>query len=159
MKQKLTYSLWDVLLASTTQPISEEKRQRQLTRMYIALDQIEKGDNPTVDDLALVSDAVELTNRFHGEWVTTFGIDDELMGIISEARESLLNSYSRYQNGANIRLTGKGMQSVRDVMHHYYLLINSMPERNVLQLHRATELANIKSLKEGNAVILKGTVS
>ena len=155
--KKLTYSFWDVLMADPYKPIPEEKRQRQLTRMYIALDQIEKGDNPTVDDLALVSDAVELTDRFYHDGMTTLELDDRLAVKNVEARRALLDAYVRHQSGAAIRLTGIGMQAVREVMSYYYQVLHTVPERTVIQLHRATELANIKSLKEGNAVILKGT--
>ena len=155
--KKLTYSFWDVLMADPYKPIPEEKRQRQLTRMYIALDQIEKGDNPTVDDLALVSDAVELTDRFYHDGMTTLELDDRLAVKNVEARRALLDAYVRHQSGAAIRLTGIGMQAVREVMSYYYQVLHTAPERAVIQLHRATELANIKSLKEGNAVILKGT--
>lgn len=158
MKQKLTYSLWDILLASTVQPISEEKRQRQLTRMYIALDQIEKGDKPTVDDLALVSDAVELTNSFYFSDEIRHDLNEPeyLAHDIGEARRALATAYVRHQAGAAIRLSGPGMQAVRDVMACYYSLLAVVPERTVLKLHRETELANIRSLKAGNAVILKG---
>lgn len=155
--KKLTYSFWDVLMADPYKPIPEEKRQRQLTRMYIALDQIEKGDNPTVDDLALVSDAVELTDRFYHDGMTTLELDDRLAVKNVEARRALLDAYARHQSSAAIRLTGIGMQAVREVMSYYYQVLHTVPERAVIQLHRATELANIKSLKEGNAVILKGT--
>ena len=155
--KKLTYSFWDVLMADPYKPIPEEKRQRQLTRMYIALDQIEKGDNPTVDDLALVSDAVELTDRFYHDGMTTLELDDRLAVKNVEARRALLDAYARHQSSAAIRLTGTGMQAVREVLSYYYQVLHTVPERTVIQLHRATELANIKSLKEGNAVILKGT--
>ena len=155
--KKLTYSFWDVLMADPYKPIPEEKRQRQLTRMYIALDQIEKGDKPTVDDLALVSDAVELTDRFYHDGMTTLELDDRLAVKIVEARRALLDAYARHQSSAAIRLTGTGMQAVREVLSYYYQVLHTVPERTVIQLHRATELANIKSLKEGNAVILKGT--
>ena len=155
--KKLTYSFWDVLMADPYRTIPEEKRQRQLTRMYIALIQIEKGDNPTVDDLALVSDAVELTDNFYSAHAPTDAAYNALAEDIWEARRALLDAYVRHQSGAAIRLTGTGMQAVREVMSYYYQVLHTVPERTVIQLHRATELANIKSLKEGNAVILKGT--
>lgn len=125
--------------------------------MYIALDQIEKGDNPTVDDLALVSDAVELTDNFYSAHAPTDAAYNALAEDIREARRALLDAYVRHQSGAAIRLTGTGMWVVRGVMSYYYQVLHTVPERTVIQLHRATELANIKSLKEGNAVILKGT--
>ena len=177
--KKLTYSFWDVLMADPYKPIPEEKRQRQLTRMYIALIQIEKGDKPMVDDLALVSDAVELTDNFYSAHAPTDAAYNALAKDIWEARRALLDAYVRHQrhqsgaairltgigmqavreyySGAAIRLTGTGMQAVREVMSYYYQVLHTVPERTVIQLHRATELANIKSLKEGNAVILKGT--
>lgn len=155
--KKLTYSFWDVLMADPYKPIPEEKRQRQLTRMYIALDQIEKGDNPTVDDLALVSDAVELTDRFYHDGMTTLEPDDRLAVKIVEARRALLDAYARHQSSAAIRLTGTGMQAVREVMSYYYQVLHTVPERVVIQLHRATEKANLEALNNGHVVILKGT--
>ena len=155
--KKLTYSFWDVLMADPYKPIPEEKRQRQLTRMYIALIQIEKGDNPTVDDLALVSDAVELTDRFYHDGMTTLELDDRLAVKIVEARRALLDAYARHQSSAAIRLTGTGMQAVREVMSYYYQVLHTVPERVVIQLHRATEKANLEALNKGHVVILKGT--
>ena len=126
--------------------------------MYIALDQIEKGDKPTVDDLALVSDAVELTNRFYFSDEIRHDLN-ELMEEIIGARRALLDAYLRHEKGLSIRLSGPGMQAVRSVMDRYYSLLAVVPERTVLKLHRETELANIRSLKAGNAVILKGAAS
>ena len=155
--KKLTYSFWDVLMADPYKPIPEEKRQRQLTRMYIAQDQIEKGDTPTVDDLALVSDAVELTDNFYSAHAPTAAAYNALAKDIWEARRALLEAYVRHQSGAAIRLTGIGMQAVREVMSYYYQVLHTVPERVVIQLHRATEKANLEALNNGHVVILKGT--
>ncbi len=143
-------------MADPDKPIAEAKRQHQLTRMYIALDQIEKGDNPTVDDLALVSDAVELTNRFYFGGMTTLEPDDYLSHDIGEAQRALIAAYIRHQAGAALRLTGTGMQTVRSVMDNYYYLLSNVPERTLIQLHRATEKANFEALNNGHGVILKG---
>ena len=60
LKPRYTYSLLDVIAASPTEPLPEPKRRHQLTRMYSGLAAIEKSANPTRDDWAVCSDAVNL---------------------------------------------------------------------------------------------------
>lgn len=157
---KLTYSVWDVLMADPEKPLPEAKRQHQLTRMYLALSSISgAADAPTETDLALVADAVALIARFLEEGYKPPTIGNRLVGLlgdIKEAQEDLVGAYFRHTSKGVIRFTGRGLQAVRRVLDAYFELLKIAPERTVIQLHRATEKANIKARNENKAIILKG---
>lgn len=159
---KLTYSGLDVLLADPEKPIPEEKRRHQLTRMYIALDRISgSADNPTESDLALLSDVVALTAKFLEEDYEGFTIQSRsgLLAEIDTAERGLVEAYLRYRAKGVIRLNGGVLQALKKVMETYFNLLLVVPERVVIQLHRATEMANIKARNENKAIILKGAAN
>ena len=156
---KLTYSVWDVLMADPEKPLPEAKRQHQLTRMYLALSSISgAADAPTETDLALVADAVALIARFLREGEGDFHCMKRpgLVKDVGDAIEELHNAYERMLNIGILRFTGPGIVTVRIVLDTYFELLKIAPERTVIQLHRATEKANIKARNENKAIILKG---
>ena len=130
--------------------------------MYIALDQIEKGENPTVDDLALVSDAVELVDNFYHGGMTTL----EPTRSITDARQALFDSHVRFRTGASIRFTGPGMQAVRDVIGQYYNILRTVPRthgpptspRDGTREHEIPERGQRSNFK-GNGTMTQLTIS
>lgn len=58
--RKETYSMLDAMLASPTEPMPLAKRTYQLTRMWSGLAALETSPEPTQDDWAVCSDAVNL---------------------------------------------------------------------------------------------------
>jgi hypothetical protein len=141
----------DVLLADPDKPISPERKSHQLTKMYIALDRIEKGAGADVEDLALVSDAVEMTHRFYHHNVTTLEAHDAMQDDIQIARRALVDAYKHWQADDLTLLTGTGMQAIRRVMDTYYALMEVVPERRMIEMHRETEKANRLALSKGEA--------
>ena len=55
-----TYTVFDELLASPTEPMPQAYRTHQLTRMYEGLHSLETADQPSTDDWRVVSDAVNM---------------------------------------------------------------------------------------------------
>ncbi len=129
-----TYSLWDVLLASPTAPIAEEKRLHQLTRMWGGLAAMETGAAPTTDDWRVCSDAVNLM-----ETLVLAKIAEDGSGLLMDAITALAMAGRRSLSGQPLRLDGPGIQAVRAVLEDYAELLDVLPARTVIQCHRDTE--------------------
>ena len=159
MKRKLvyvpTYTQLDLMLASPTEPMPEAKRTHQLTRMWGGLAAIERGAAPSADDWRVCSDAVNLMETLvthnngwwrisRDEWVQVK--DDS--GLLPDAVQALALAGRRHLAGSAIRLDAAGIQSVRAVLEEYAELLEWMPERNMVQVHRLTE-TRIREIHQG----------
>ena len=150
-----TYTQWDLLLASPTEPMPEASRRHQLTRMWGGLAAIERGAAPSTDDWRVCSDAVNLMETLvthnNGWWRIS---RDELVqikddsGLLPDAVQALAMAGRRHLAGSAIRLDAAGIQSVRAVLEEYAALLESMPELIMLKVHRLTE-ARIREIHAG----------
>ena len=129
-----TYSHWDVLLASPTAPISEEKRLHQLTRMWGGLAAMETGAAPTTDDWRVCSDAVNLV-----ETLVLQKIAQDGSGLLMDAITALAMAGRRNKEGKTLRLDGAGIVVVRAILQDYSDLIEVLPARVMVRCHRLTE--------------------
>ena len=129
-----TYTLWDVLFASATAPIAEEKRLHQLTRMWGGLAAMETGAAPTTDDWRVCSDAVNLM-----ETLVLQKIAQDGSGLLMDAITALAMAGRRSLAGQTLRLDGPGIQAVRAVLEDYAELLDVLPARTVIDCHRETE--------------------
>lgn len=138
------YTLFDVVLASPTQPLPEELRRHQLTRMHGGLESMEKAPAPTTDDWRVVSDAVNLmeTLVINGPWRDCDGdpVDvTDANGLLQDAVTAMAMAGKRHKNGGNIRLDGAGIQAVRAVLEDYSDMLEVLPARTMIKAHRETE--------------------
>ena len=152
-----TYGVIDELMASTTEPLSAEKRAWQLARMRHALQTIESGDQPTPVDWRLCSDAVNMLetlttsgatmtdddgNPCSGWWP---GCDGEPVrvtdasGMLKDAITALATAGRRHFSHGAIRLDGPGIQTMRAVLDDYADLLAALPARTIIRAHRQTE--------------------
>ena len=129
-----TYTALDVLFASPTSPIAEEKRLHQLTRMWGGLAAMETGTAPTTDDWRVCSDAVNLM-----ETLVLQNIAEDNSGLLMDAITALAMAGRRSLAGQPLRLDGPGIQAVRAVLEDYAELLDVLPARTVIQCHRDTE--------------------
>lgn len=152
-----TYGVIDELMASTTEPLSAEKRAWQLARMRHALHTIESGEQPTATDWRLCSDAVNMI-----ETLTTAGAvlaDDngkpcagwwpgcdgepvrvtDASGMLHDAITALALAGRRQFTHGAIRLDGSGIQTMRAVLDDYADLLAALPARTIVRAHRQTE--------------------
>lgn len=130
------YSIWDELTASPTEPMPDEKRNHQLTRMYGGLHALEQADSPSTDDWRTVSDAVNLVETL----VLEMKICEDTDGLLDDAIKALADAGRRHmKSGANIRLDATGIQAVRSVLEDYAELLSTLPERTMVRCHRLTE--------------------
>jgi len=134
MKRKLTYSQMDVLMASPDSPTPEFKRNHQLTCMWQGLHELETAAKPTISDCAVVSDAINMMETLMGMgWV------EDPDGMLTEAMEAMVEAGRRYEGGHALRLTGKGIQTIRGVLEDYASALEQLPYRVMVVAHRKTE--------------------
>jgi hypothetical protein len=130
-------------LASATDPISAEKQQWQLLKMYEGLRSLEQDENPTFQDWIACSDAVNMM-----ETLTELGVCQDSSGLLEDAIEALASAGDRYKTHKVLRLTGYGIASIRAVLEDYSEALKVLPARTMLHCHRITE-ARIRDLLDG----------
>jgi hypothetical protein len=138
------YTLFDVMLASPSEPLAEHLRRHQLTRMHQGLDAMEKAPEPSTDDWRVVSDAVNIMETLieNGPWPDCDGDMVEITdasGLLSDAVTAMALAGKRHKAGGNIRLDGAGIQAVRGVLADYSDLLEVLPARTMIKAHRETE--------------------
>lgn len=129
-----TYSMWDAMLASPTEPMNEKQRRHQLTRMWSGLAALETAAEPTKDDWAVCSDAVNLM-----ETLIEGGRVDDSNNLLFDAIRALAEAGQRSFAGKPIRLDGAGIQAVRAILEDYAMVLESLPARTMIHCHRLTE--------------------
>ena len=138
------YNLMDVLMASPTQPLQDNLRRHQLTRMHQGLEAMEKAPAPTTDDWRVVSDAVNIMETLvnNSPWLDCDGDPVEITdasGLLPDAVTAMAMAGKRHRAGGNIRLDGSGIQAVRSVLADYGDLLEALPARTMIKAHRETE--------------------
>lgn len=150
-----TYSVMDVLMASSTAPLPEEKQRHQLKRIRDALHSIEAAQSPTSEDWWLCSNAVNMmetlltqSDVLHdgkplpGWWIDCEGDPVQVcdtQGLLSDAIDALALAGRRKFSHGTIRLDGRGLIAVRGIIEDYEQIISVLPERTIKHAHRLTE--------------------
>ena len=129
-----TYSMLDAMLASPTEPMNEKQRRHQLTRMWSGLAALETSAEPTRDDWAVCSDAVNLM-----ETLIEGGRVEDTNNLLFDAMSALAQAGQRSFAGKPIRLDGAGIQAVRGLLEDYAMVLESLPARTMIHCHRLTE--------------------
>jgi hypothetical protein len=145
-RQPSTYTALDELLASPTDPLPAAKREHQMGRMWAGLQAMESAPTPSTDAWRVCSDAVNLM-----ETLISMGEAEDHGGLVADCVAALAQAGSRHvEQGAPIRLTGKGIQDLRAVLEDYALLINQLPARVMVRCHRLTE-RRVQAILRGQA--------
>lgn len=134
----------DELIASPSEPMPDEYRRHQLTRMYEGLAAMEKAPSPTTDDWRVVSDAINLMETL----VLEMKVCEDARGLLMDAVTALAMAGKRNLAGGAIRLDGAGIQAVRAILEDYAALLNVLPARTMIRCHRLTE-RRIHELMDG----------
>jgi len=129
-----TYTLWDEMAASPTQPTPQATRRHQLTRMWQGLRAIETAETPTTEDWRVCSDAVNLM-----ETLVTMGQVQDSSGLLPDAITALALAGKRHIAGATIRLDAPGIHAVRAILEDYADVLDALPARTMVSCHRQTE--------------------
>lgn len=129
------YTMLDEMMASQTEPLSAEKRQHQLLRMYQGLASLETSPEPSTEDWRLCSDAVNLMETL----VLEMKVCEDTTGLLMDAITALAKAGQRHMAGGPIRLDGAGIQAVRAVLSDYADVLEVLPARTMVRCHRLTE--------------------
>lgn len=130
-----TYNTAHVLAASATEPMPLASRTHQLSAMWQGLAAIETAALPTNEDWRVCSDAVN-----YMETLVREGICQDNNGLITDAIEALALAFKRkLQTGGPIRLSGKGIQTVRAVLEDYASMLDQLPHQTAVLCHMKTE--------------------
>jgi len=131
-----TYNVFNELLASPTEPLPQEYRTHQLTRMYEGLHALETAAEPGKEDWRVVSDAVNMLETL----VVEMQVCEDASGLLQDAIRGLAMAGQRNKReGKPIRLDGPGIQAVRAVLASYAELLDLLPARTMYRCHRLTE--------------------
>ncbi len=135
MKIKYSYSHWDVLMASPTEPLQKKKRDHQLTVMKAGLENIERAPEVTLRDWEVVFDAVNMMQT-----LLEMGVVADEQDAIGDAVTALANAGMRHlQKGMSLRLNGPDIVTLRGVLEDYEMVLENLPARTMIAAHRATE--------------------
>ena len=139
-----TYTFLDELMASPTEPLPQEWRTHQLTRMWQGMVALETAPAPNTDDWRVCSDAVNLLETLvtRGPWLACDGTMVDIAdtsGLLEEAIMALAMAGRRHRAGGQIRLDGQGIRAVRAVLEDYAMVLETLPARSMVRCHRLTE--------------------
>jgi len=117
-----TYSHWDVLLASPTEPLPLKKRQYQMGLMLKALENCKT--KPSVQDIAALSTAVDLMNT-----LCDMGHLEDKEKALEDAMIALMHENL---NDIEVRM-------FEGILEDYQMVMDNLPARTMITAHRATE--------------------
>ena len=117
-----TYTHWDVMLASPTDPLPEKKRQYQMNLMRNALENCKT--KPEVMDIAALATAVDLMDTLR-----EMGHLEDADNALEDAMTALMKDTF---NDIEIKL-------FEGILEDYQTVIDNIPARVMIMAHRATE--------------------
>jgi len=117
-----TYTHWDVLLASPTEPLPLKKRKYQMDLMRKALDNYKTG--PSVLDIAVLATAIDLMVT-----LCDMGYLEDADKALEDAMVALMQDNF---NDIEIKL-------FEGILEDYEMVMDNIPARTMIMAHRATE--------------------
>lgn len=117
-----TYTHWDVLLASPTEPLPLKKRQYQMDLMRKALENCKT--KPSVQDIAALATAVDLMDTLR-----EMGHLEDSQKALEDAMIALMQDSF---NDIEVRL-------FEGILEDYQMVMDNLPARIMIAAHRETE--------------------
>ena len=117
-----TYTHWDVLLASPTEPLPLKKRQYQMNLMRKALENCKT--KPSVQDIAALATAVDLMDTLR-----EMGHLEDSQKALEDAMIALMQDNF---NDIEVRL-------FEGILEDYQMVMDNLPARTMITAHRKTE--------------------
>ena len=122
-----TYTHWDVLLASPTEPLPLKKRQYQMDLMRKALENCKT--KPSVQDIAALATAVDLMDTLR-----EMGHLEDSQKALEDAMIALMQDNF---NDIEVRL-------FEGILEDYQMVMDNLPARTMIAAHRETEKRLVK---------------
>jgi hypothetical protein len=138
------YTLADLMMASATDPLPPIKRLGHIAMMWECFAAITESPEPLVEHWRIISDAINIMETLitKGPWLDCEGghveVRDDL-GLLPDAITAMALAGERYKNGGKIRLDGKGMEAVKNMLIDYEEILEALPARTMITTHRETE--------------------
>ena len=117
-----TYTHWDVLLASPTEPLPLKKRQYQMDLMRKALENCKT--KPSVRDIAALATAVDLMDTLR-----EMGHLEDSQKALEDAMIALMQDNF---NDIEVRM-------FEGILEDYQMVMDNLPARIMIAAHRETE--------------------
>jgi len=117
-----TYTHWDVLLASPTEPLPLKKRQYQMGLMRKALENCK--NKSSIQDIAVLSTAVDLMNT-----LCDMGHLEDKDNALEDAVIALMHENL---NDIEVRM-------FKGILEDYQMVMDNLPARTMITAHRETE--------------------
>ena len=117
-----TYTHWDVLLASPTEPLPLKKRQYQMDLMRKALENCKT--KPSVQDIAALATAVDLMDTLR-----EMGHLEDSQKALEDAMIALMQDNF---NDIEVRM-------FEGILEDYQMVMDNLPARIMIAAHRETE--------------------
>ena len=134
-KYKNTYSQFDVLMASPTEPLPQAKRDHQITKIRLCMASIETMPKPTLHHWEVISDVVNMMQTLLEE-----GLIQDPEDAIGDATNALAKAGVRHLNkNVPIRFDGPDIKTLRGVIEDYEMVMDHLSARTMLGIHRKTE--------------------
>jgi hypothetical protein len=117
-----TYTHWDVLLASPTDPLPVKKQKHQMALMRKSLENCKTES--TLRDIAVLATAVDLMTTLCD------------MGHLEDADNALEDAMAALMQD---KLNDIGVKTFEGILEDYEMVMESLPARTMIMAHRATE--------------------
>ena len=132
-------------------PAAREQRDRVMARFLTALDAMVRGEHPGIEEWRDLSDAINTVETLclHQHKL----VPQEVMPTINAAIKGMVEAAHRYKAGQGMRLSGEGLQALRDVLANIaaqpVLAILSDPFAQALAAGDAVPLAGVTAAAAG----------
>lgn len=147
---KQFYTIYDELGASKTKPLPLPRRDRHLGPIHASLESVTTGASPTLNDVGYVSDAVNLLDTAVNMRFNEQGTDYEAIEYpadeIQQACDAIGRCVVRQRTTGVYRFDAQGLSAVRNVIEFYSDLLEILPERIFIKIHRKTVAQQIDAL-------------
>lgn len=118
-------------------PAAREQRDRVMARFLTALDAMVRGEHPGIDEWRDLSDAINTVETLclHQHKL----VPQEVMPTINAAIAGMVQAAQRYKAGQGMRLSGEGLQALRDVLVIYEQCCEELTEHEMAQAQAETQ--------------------
>ena len=117
-------------------PASAADRHRITDRFASALEAMVRCSSPTAEEWRDLSDAINTVETMLLEGVLA---DEEVRPLVVASIRAMAEAGTRHRAGHALRLSGDGVQAVREVIQVYAAAMEVLTEARMYQLQRLTE--------------------
>ncbi|MGL4576997.1 MAG: hypothetical protein ACRCV9_19570 [Burkholderiaceae bacterium] len=122
---------------SILRPASKERADKVMLTFYTALDDISSGRSPGESEWRSLADAINTveTLTLHQRKL----VKAEVMPTIQQATEAMVDAAKQFERAGVIRVSGPGLQALRDVVDIYGQCCEALTEREMALAQAETQ--------------------